>query len=90
MERCRHAGAVDTSGPSPPVAPPPWRGIFIVVASASALFIGTVLPGGSFINTRHHTNYDRNCVASSAGLKTPRSVMIPVMNSAGVTSKAGL
>lgn len=25
MERCRHAGAVDTSGPGPPFAPPPWR-----------------------------------------------------------------
>ena len=31
-----------------------------------------------------------NCAASSLGLKTPRSVIMPVMNSAGVTSKAGL
>ena len=37
-----------------------------------------------------HTCYDRNCEASSPGLKTPRSVMMPVINSAGVTSKAGL
>ena len=35
-------------------------------------------------------DYDRNWSASSLGLKTPRSVMMPVINSAGVTSNAGL
>ncbi len=33
--------------------------------------------------------YERNSTARSPGLKTPRSVMMPVMNSEGVTSKAG-
>ncbi len=31
-----------------------------------------------------------NWAAISEGLKTPRSVMMPAMSSAGVTSKAGL
>jgi hypothetical protein len=35
-------------------------------------------------------SYDRKCAASSPGLNTPRSVMIPVINPDGVTSKAGL
>ena len=35
-------------------------------------------------------DYDRNWSASSLGLKTPRSVIMPVINSAGVTSNAGL
>ena len=36
------------------------------------------------------SGYDRNWSASSLGLKTPRSVIMPVINSAGVTSNAGL
>ena len=52
--------------------------------------VAMTIPLGQFRAGELGADYDRNCATSSPGLKTPRSVMMPVINSAGVTSNAGL